>query len=102
MDYHNFITVKEALPQKMAWFFRPEVFLQLLNPEEGVISTQMLFGFITRSAALVEALFTLTNYSREYDGYLTEDELQNYIEDMMPHLNLKLQSINLKRFYICT
>ncbi|KAJ3346997.1 hypothetical protein HDU91_006912 [Kappamyces sp. JEL0680] len=102
MAYSQFVAARESLPEKYHWFFKPSIFLQQFKFQGNCISTATLFSFVSRAAALVEALFTLTNYSREYEGYLTEEELQQYLEDMIPHLNLKPQSASLRKFYICT
>lgn len=129
ISYQEFKRIADLVPHKIKWLFKPEVFLRLPKTEQGDISIQMLFSYVTRAgmyrlthlttiliarsnhyrflavnwvAALVEAQFTLTNYSREFEGFLTEEELQQYLEDMIPHLNLKPQSTNLRKFYICT
>jgi hypothetical protein len=77
MSYDQFQTSKNELPRRLAWIFKPSLFMRSYKYENGKISTRNFYSFITRAAALIEALFTLTNYSREFDGFLVSI-LSNY------------------------
>lgn len=54
------------------------------------------------SATLTEAMFTLSNFSRDFTGYLTEEELQQYLEELISQLNLNAMTESMKKFYVCT
>jgi serine/threonine-protein phosphatase 2A regulatory subunit B'' len=102
MNYKQFKTAGRSLLERCQWFFKPSIFLQQFKVQKNCILISNFFSFVSRAAALVEALFTLTNYSSEYEGYLSEEEFRQYLEDLIPHLNLKPQNASLRKFYLCT
>lgn len=49
ISYADFKNVRRGLLEKMQWLFKPEIFLQLPKTDDGCISTQMLFSYVTRA-----------------------------------------------------
>lgn len=60
ISFNEFKKITEDLPAKFKWLFKPEVFLRLPKTEQGDISIQMMFSYVTRagtSTFLVEKNF---------------------------------------------
>ncbi|KAJ3414867.1 Serine/threonine-protein phosphatase 2A regulatory subunit B'' subunit gamma [Chytridiales sp. JEL 0842] len=83
-------------------FFKASVYLRFVPDDNGYISVLQFFNYVLRKVSLMQARLDLSVYDADHDGYLTEEELQQYITDLIP--SLKLESINksFHKFYVCT
>lgn len=61
----------------------------------------LLINFI-HPASLLQARLDLSFYDEDMDGALVEDELQQYLSDIMPSLNLSTIKPSFHKFYLCT
>jgi Ca2+-binding EF-hand superfamily protein len=102
LNFNQFMKAKSDSPDKIQWIFKPSIFIMIPKYANGEISCQMFHSFAVRAITLLESYYALLKFSQEFDGYVTEEELQLYIESQMPKLNLKPQSDTIRTFYICT
>ena len=49
ISYQEFKRIADLVSPKIQWLFKPEVFLRLPKTEQGDISIQMLFSYVTRA-----------------------------------------------------
>ena len=101
ISYAEFKFVAREVSDKASWLFKPEVFLSLPKSDTGCISIQLLYEFVILANDLLRTLLYLPKYSKKFEGFITADELQEYFEDTIPHLNLKPQNESFRKFYIC-
>ncbi|TPX54165.1 hypothetical protein SeMB42_g00408 [Synchytrium endobioticum] len=102
ISYVEIQNTKVRLPQKFAPFFKPSVYLRFTTNDLGYISVQQFFNYVLRKVSLLQARIDLSAYDGDFDGFLTEAELQNYIADLMPTLNLHAISTSFRKFYLAT
>ncbi|TPX37226.1 hypothetical protein SmJEL517_g00852 [Synchytrium microbalum] len=102
ISYIDFQNTRLNLPDKFNNFFKASVYLRFTTDEMGNISVQQFFNYVLRKVSLLQARIDLSAYDGDFDGYLTEDELQKYISDLMPTLNLHAITKSFKKYYLAT
>ncbi|KAJ3159435.1 Serine/threonine-protein phosphatase 2A regulatory subunit B'' subunit gamma [Geranomyces michiganensis] len=103
ISYEQFVDIQLQLPEKFESFFAPSIFLQLLqSPDVETIAIVQFFNYTLRRVSLLQARIELGMYDLDCDSYLTEEDLQAYIADLMPSLNLQSLSPSFHKFYLCT
>ncbi|KAJ3171658.1 Serine/threonine-protein phosphatase 2A regulatory subunit B'' subunit gamma [Geranomyces variabilis] len=104
INYAQFVDIQNKLPRKFDVFFAPSIFLQLLqSPDLGdTIAIVQFYNYILRIVSLLQARIDLGMYDLDCDTCLTEEDIQAYIADLMPQLNLSSLSTSFHKFYLCT
>ncbi|KAJ3220344.1 Serine/threonine-protein phosphatase 2A regulatory subunit B'' subunit gamma [Dinochytrium kinnereticum] len=97
ITYVDFCTIKKSLPDKFSPFFKASTYLKFVSDDKGLISVLQFFNYVLRKARL-----DLSFYDDDNDGYLTEEELQQYIADLIPSLHLEAVNKSFHKFYVCT
>jgi Ca2+-binding EF-hand superfamily protein len=114
ISYQQFINTRNKLSDKIMDYFSPSLFLKFEKDEKGRISIINFFQFCMRkgSIILIHRLIFLAAFYRTrisinlYDsvgnGYLTEQDFQVYITEMIPSLP-QIQKIasDLHPYYTC-
>lgn len=102
LTYSAFVAIKQSLPEKFHRFFLANAFLKFVPDENGSISVLQFFNYVLRRVSLMQARHDLSVYDLDKDGYLTEEELQTYVSDLVPTLKLGTVSKSFHKFYVCT
>ncbi|KAI9363386.1 hypothetical protein DFJ73DRAFT_510557 [Zopfochytrium polystomum] len=102
LTYTDFLAIKKKLPEKFHRYFRANTFLRFVPDNYGRISVLQFFNYVLRKVSLMQARLDISVYDGDHDGYLTEDEMQEYISDLIPSLKLGSVSRSFHKFYICT
>ncbi|KAI9209674.1 uncharacterized protein BJ171DRAFT_453827 [Polychytrium aggregatum] len=102
ITYTDYCNIKFRLPAKFHQYFLPSTFLRLLKEGQNTISICQYFNYLMRKVSLFQGRLDLGAYDADCDGYLTEDDLQMYIEDLIPQMNLDDLNEHLHKFYVCT
>ncbi|KAJ3193242.1 hypothetical protein HK101_005178 [Irineochytrium annulatum] len=97
ITFADFVEIKKGLDRKFWGFFRPSTYLRFVADERGLILVVQFFSYVLRKARL-----DLSNYDGDYDGYLVEKEIEQYITELIPSLNLEAVSKSFHKFYVCT
>jgi serine/threonine-protein phosphatase 2A regulatory subunit B'' len=102
IGYNDFCEISKRLPQKLNNFFRPSIFLHFARDEEGRVDIKAIFNFVLRRASLFQERTCLAQYDSDADGFLSENELERYINDLIPSFP-QLEGIEegFKPFYVC-
>ncbi|KAJ3029836.1 Serine/threonine-protein phosphatase 2A regulatory subunit B'' subunit gamma [Rhizophlyctis rosea] len=98
----DFEIVSSMLPDKLQSFFKPSTFLHFAPDDEGRIPVLQFFNYVLRKVSLLQARLDMSAYDGDHDGFLTEDEMQDYVSDLIPSLNLQNLNESFYKFYICT
>jgi hypothetical protein len=101
ITYSQFCSARSTLPTRLKGLFKPTIFLSFPKIENEFISVQVYYQFIKKVVFLVDAKFTLVNYAKEHQHFITDDELEQYLTDIFPQLNLPQMSPGNKKFYVC-
>ncbi|RKO96825.1 hypothetical protein CXG81DRAFT_4662, partial [Caulochytrium protostelioides] len=91
--------VRADLPARFAPYLTPAIFLHFQRSERSDISLLQYFNYVLRRASLEEAQAELHAYDRDYDGCLTEAEVQEWISDLVPTLHLQTLNTSFHKFY---
>ena len=83
------------MKEKCAAYFTPRVFLKFPRDPLGRISANALFRYIIKKAHLTRLRISLTCYDEVGQGYLREQDLENYVFEQIPSLP---QLLGLERF----
>ncbi|KAI8925809.1 hypothetical protein BC831DRAFT_400764 [Entophlyctis helioformis] len=102
ISFKQFTAAKLNLPDKFAQYFKSSLFLHFARDDLGRIDALQFFNFVLRKVSLMQARVDLGAYDGDFDGCLTEPELQAYVHDLMPTLNLRNISASFEKFYLCT
>ncbi|KAI9106167.1 hypothetical protein DFS34DRAFT_574578, partial [Phlyctochytrium arcticum] len=102
IGYTDFEQIAPSLPEKYGPYFKPSTFMRFMDDEDGSISILQYFNYVLRKVSLMQARIDLGAYDGDYDGYLTENEIQSYIADLIPTLNLGTLNRSFQKFYLCT
>ncbi|KAJ3314585.1 Serine/threonine-protein phosphatase 2A regulatory subunit B'' subunit gamma [Boothiomyces sp. JEL0838] len=101
ISYKKFKIVREKVLPKLRPYFTAKHFLGFKQTDKKLISASDFMEFIFKTNLLMEGYDSLSDYGQTYDGFVTEDELQLYIEDLIPSLCLRPQSAQFRKFYLC-
>uniref|UniRef100_A0A7S2R8D6 Serine/threonine-protein phosphatase 2A regulatory subunit B'' subunit gamma n=1 Tax=Mucochytrium quahogii TaxID=96639 RepID=A0A7S2R8D6_9STRA len=103
INYDDFCTVREELASHLGHVFTPRVFSKFRRDEWGRISVQFFFQYVCRIVNLQRNRIQLYVYDTHGDGCLREQDLENYIYELIPSLHalVDLQE-NFYPFYVFT
>ncbi|KAK7591052.1 hypothetical protein V9T40_002665 [Parthenolecanium corni] len=104
LNYENFLKIRSQCEPKYKKYFSPSVFAKLQQPDSyGKINTTSLFNYIMRKVWLHQTRIGLSIYDSSGEGYLAQEELENYIKELIPTLpQLDGLEKSFHMFYICT
>ncbi|KND03012.1 uncharacterized protein SPPG_02083 [Spizellomyces punctatus DAOM BR117] len=102
ISYADFDQINSTLPAKFRSFFKPSCYMRFVEEDDGTISVLQFFNYVLRKVSLLQARLDLSVYDDDRDGYLTEEDLQRYVADLIPSLNLHTLSKSFHKFYLCT
>jgi len=90
VDYDRYCQISvrcaDVFGEKSLPFFTPSTFLRFKRDARGRIGILPLFHYIMRKVSMQQTRIYLSYHDGEGDGYLTEVELQAYVEKMIPSL----------------
>ncbi|KAJ3379317.1 Serine/threonine-protein phosphatase 2A regulatory subunit B'' subunit gamma [Entophlyctis sp. JEL0112] len=117
MTFADFTAASQALAQhqsqilprldtegmtKFDRFFAPSIFLKFVPDDDGTVGVHEYFNYVLRKVSLMQARLDLAHYDHDNDGHLTEDELQSYVEDLIPTLKLESLNKSVYPYYLCS
>ncbi|KAJ3322987.1 Serine/threonine-protein phosphatase 2A regulatory subunit B'' subunit gamma [Blyttiomyces sp. JEL0837] len=102
ISYEDFLNIKRALPAKFRRFFKASTYLCFVPDENGYISVLQFFNYVLRKVSLMQARLDLSQYDGDQDGFLTEEELQQYIASLIPTLRLDNVNKSFHKYYVIT
>lgn len=103
INYDDFCSVRSLLPAQFARFFQADTFCKFRRDEWGRISTQLFFQYVCRHITLQQTRAQLALYDSHGDGYLREQDMENYIYELIPTLEaLEDLQENFYPFYVFT
>ncbi|KAI9014786.1 hypothetical protein BC832DRAFT_546471 [Gaertneriomyces semiglobifer] len=102
ISYSHFAQLRSLFSPKFAPFLQPSIYMHFVKDEDGAISAGQFFNYVLRKVSLMQARIDLSEYDSDQDGFITEEELQTYLEDLMPSLNLNTLTKSFHKFYLCT
>jgi Ca2+-binding EF-hand superfamily protein len=79
LNYDAFCHIGSEMPEKAHAFFAPKVFLKFPRDAVGRISAKALFHYIVRKVSMMQLRISLTCYDEMCEGYLREQDLENYV-----------------------
>ncbi len=101
LNYNSFLTVASKLPLKFRHFFSASTFLKFDRDEYGRIDMQSFFHSIVRKNNLFQTRIHISLYDTAGNGYLTENNLCEYISELIPtFIHLKNMDEAFKEKYI--
>ncbi|KAI8898931.1 hypothetical protein BC833DRAFT_587720 [Globomyces pollinis-pini] len=101
LTFDNFLKIGSLVTSKAKVYFKSSLFLRFKPNQNRLISSDALFDYLDRSNTNIDMLFNLSNYGREFPGFITDEELGLFFEDMMPRLHLGSQVDGFKPYYLC-
>lgn len=104
INYEDFLKVADECPAKCKQFFKASTFAKLLNNDPyGRISVMHFFNYVMRKVWLHQTRIGLSLYDVAGLGYLRENDLENYIYELIPTLSqLDQLDKSFHSFYVCT
>ncbi|XP_004922532.1 serine/threonine-protein phosphatase 2A regulatory subunit B'' subunit gamma [Bombyx mori] len=105
IDYFQFKKIREEAGPKYRPYFTAEVFgrLQAAEGSVGRIRAVSLFNYVMRRVWLQQTRIGLSLYDVTGQGYLTEQDLESYIAELVPSLAaLDGLDSSFTSFYVCT
>ncbi|OQR79746.1 serine/threonine-protein phosphatase 2A regulatory subunit B'' subunit gamma-like [Tropilaelaps mercedesae] len=104
IDYRGFKKVRQLLGPMYQQFFSATVFFKLLQDHPlGYMSIRNFYNYVNRRRWLLQTRVGLALYDANGLGYLSEADLENYINGLIPTLNqLKGLEPSFHSFYCCT
>lgn len=103
INYESFCLVRDEMPDKAARYFMPSVFVRFERDQYDRISTQSFFQFVCGHVTLAQTRVALSLYDVTASGYLREQDLENYIFNLIPDLPpLRTLQENFYPFYVFT
>ena len=102
ISYKMFLKSRDELDEKFKWLFRASTFAEFPKNDEGLMSIRAFHSYVARVSSLLDTYCELHSYSFSMKGYLTKEELEQYIRDLIPSLKLPSQSKNMFEYYIIT
>ena len=86
INWDNFCLVASCMPTKAERFFTPSTFLKFRRDRWGRISTHRFFQYVCHIITLYQTRIQLAMYDADGSGYLREQDLENYIYELIPDL----------------
>ena len=103
IDYDSFCVVGGRICQNARPFFAAKYFLQFRRDLWGRISAHVFFRHVCRFVALGQTRIQLNEYDTLGNGWLREQDLENYLYELMPSLpSLSGLQENFYPFYVFT
>lgn len=103
INYESFCIVRHEMPAKAARYFAPSVFVRFERDQYDRISTQAFFQFVCGHVTLAQTRVALSLYDVTASGSLREQDLENYIFNLIPDLPpLRTLQENFYPFYVFT
>lgn len=104
INYEDFLKVAADCPPKCKPFFKASVYAKLLGGDPyGRISVMHFFNYVMRKVWLHQTRIGLSLYDVAGLGYLRENDLENYIYELIPTLTqLDQLDKSFHSFYVCT
>ena len=103
INYETFCSLRKNIPKKALKYFTASFFLTEPRDKYGRISTQSLFTKICSAICIDKTRITLQFYDIIGQGYLREQDLENYIWNLIPDLPpLRMLNKNFFPFYVFT
>ena len=91
------------MPAKARAFFTADTFLKFRRDRYGRIDNQAFFQYVLRKVTLAQTRIQLSLYDSTGDGFLREQDLENYIYELIPQLPaLSELEENFYPFYVFT
>jgi len=104
LNYAEFKTVKESAGDKCRGYFTAKIFAKLQHGDpHGRISVMAFFNYVMRKVWLHQTRIGLSLYDVTGQGYLREQDMENYIAELietLPQLDGLDKSFH--SFYVCT
>eukprot|EP00741_Cyanophora_paradoxa_P004849 tig00000836_g4704.t1 len=103
INYEGFLKVGKEMGPKCADIFTAKVFMRFERDELGRIPIMSLFNYVMRTVSLSQTRICLSFYDSAGYGYLREQDMENYIFELIPSLP-QLSSLEeiFYPFYVCT
>ena len=103
IDYETFRDVGHSLPAKFRRYFSPRVFLLFDQDAHGRVAVSDLYQYVMRWILMHQIRMGFCYYDSGGYGYLREEDLENYITELIPALPF-LSGMNKEfyPFYVCT
>ncbi|KAJ3288296.1 Serine/threonine-protein phosphatase 2A regulatory subunit B'' subunit gamma [Borealophlyctis nickersoniae] len=101
INFIDFELTKSLLPTKFHYLFKPSLFLHFMPDPDGRISILEFYNYVHRRVSLLQARLDFSAYDTDRDGFLTEEDLEHFIADLIPSLHLRNLSKTIS-VYICT
>jgi len=103
INYDGFCQVREQLPDKMAHYLKPSVFLQFPRDAAGAVSIVPIYQYMFYSDGLLRKRITLGWYDFTGAGFLRESDLDNFVQDEIANSPILSQlEKSFETFYVCT
>ena len=100
ISFEQYLKSKEQVDPKFAWLFTAATFAEFPKNEEGLMSIKAFHSYVTKVSSLIDSYCSLHRYSTTIQGYITAEELEQYILDLIPSLILPAQSSNSFKYYV--
>eukprot|EP00162_Nutomonas_longa_P009205 comp19089_c0_seq1/m.35429 comp19089_c0_seq1/g.35429 ORF comp19089_c0_seq1/g.35429 comp19089_c0_seq1/m.35429 type:complete len:432 (-) comp19089_c0_seq1:4-1299(-) len=103
INYDAFCAVAAEMGEKSFPFFTPAEFLKFELDDQGSISIAEFFQYVVRQISLAQIRVGFCFYDSAGYGYLREEDLENYIFELIPTLpHLASLGQEFYPFYTCT
>eukprot|EP00823_Brevimastigomonas_motovehiculus_P009181 TRINITY_DN8845_c0_g1_i1.p1 TRINITY_DN8845_c0_g1~~TRINITY_DN8845_c0_g1_i1.p1 ORF type:complete len:482 (+),score=107.63 TRINITY_DN8845_c0_g1_i1:19-1464(+) len=86
LDYASYCEVARSVPKKAQVYMKPSTFLLFPRDTLGRISARALFRYIMRKVRLAQLRISLGCYDEIGQGFLREQDLENYVYEQIPSL----------------
>jgi len=86
INYDSFCIIGSRQSEKSHKFFKASVFLKFPRDQHGRISARAFFRYVMRKVRLTRLRISLTCYDEIGQGYLREQDLENYVFEQIPSL----------------
>lgn len=83
INYDSFLRIAKSLPDKCRHFFSASSFLKFDRDEYGRIDALSFFHSIVRKVSLYQTRIQLSLFDSYGNGYLTEADLENFIQEQI-------------------
>eukprot|EP00947_MAST-08B_sp_MAST-8B-sp1_P001881 g1881.t1 len=103
INYDAYSDIGSCMPAKARAFFTADTFLKFRRDRYGRIDNQAFFQYVLRKVTLAQTRIQLSLYDSTGDGFLREQDLENYIYELIPQLPaLSELEENFYPFYVFT
>lgn len=94
INYDSFLRIAKSLPDKCRHFFSASSFLKFDRDEYGRIDALSFFHSIVRKVSLYQTRIQLSLFDSYGNGYLTESDLENFIQEQIIPSTANLSSVS--------